>query len=223
MRRWNGELVEYERMKAYYKEQGQEPPYKTLGAFRREVRKPREKQSPAMKTWHRHYADSQQYERWKDVIGAENMPKTLDKFQKMKYNNSKKYEELKGFRDYKKDNPRSQVRDYKTAIKLKKQGVRGSIHIPAQEVDVSDFVFDEQHINIDRKHNIVRKEAESFIQGAIISQTVWNGTVVKFFSPLGATYIDLSKKTIKTSFRSNEFDEKTKNIISEVQDGNAKD
>ena len=45
MRQWNAEIVEYERMKAYYAEQGQEPPYKSLGAFRREARKPREKQS----------------------------------------------------------------------------------------------------------------------------------------------------------------------------------
>ena len=51
MRQWNAEIVEYERMKAYYAEQGQEPPYKTLGAFRREVRKPREKQSLTMQGW----------------------------------------------------------------------------------------------------------------------------------------------------------------------------
>ena len=51
MRQWNAEIVEYERMKAYYAEQGQEPPYKTLGAFRREARKPVEKQSIAMREW----------------------------------------------------------------------------------------------------------------------------------------------------------------------------
>ena len=38
MRQWNAEIVEYERMKAYYAEQGQEPPYKSLGAFRRAKR-----------------------------------------------------------------------------------------------------------------------------------------------------------------------------------------
>lgn len=86
MRQWNAEIVEYERMKAYYAEQGQEPLYESLGAFRREVRKPHEKQSPAMQSWKRHYGDQQQYERWKDVVGAENMPKTLAKFQKIKYN-----------------------------------------------------------------------------------------------------------------------------------------
>jgi N-acetylneuraminic acid mutarotase len=38
MRQWNAELVEYERMKAHYKSLGEEPPYKTLGAFRRAKR-----------------------------------------------------------------------------------------------------------------------------------------------------------------------------------------
>lgn len=51
MRQWNAEIVEYERMKAHYKKIGQDPPYTTLGAFRREVRKPREKQSSAMQAW----------------------------------------------------------------------------------------------------------------------------------------------------------------------------
>ena len=82
MRQWNAEIVEYERMKAHYKEQGQEPPYKSLGAFRREARKPAERQAPAMKAWKRHYGDQQQYERWKDVIGVENMPKRLQNFKK---------------------------------------------------------------------------------------------------------------------------------------------
>ncbi len=91
MRQWNHELVEFERMRAYYKSQGQEPPYKTLGAFRRETRKPREEQSSAMQAWKRHTADDQQYERWKGILGAERMPKTLDKFEKLKYN--KKYKQ----------------------------------------------------------------------------------------------------------------------------------
>lgn len=99
MRQWNAEIVEYERMKAHYKEIGQDPPYTTLGAFRREVRKPREKQSPAMKSWKRHYADEKEYESWKGVIGLENMPKTLAKFQKMKYNKQEEFALLKGYKE----------------------------------------------------------------------------------------------------------------------------
>lgn len=58
MRQWNAELVEYERMKAFYKELGQEPPYKTLGAFRREVRKPKEEQSDAFRSMRNRIAEA---------------------------------------------------------------------------------------------------------------------------------------------------------------------
>ena len=126
MRQWNAEIVEYERMKAYYAEQGQEPPYKTLGGFRKEVRKPREEQSPTMKAWKRHYADQQQYERWKEVIGTQNMPKTLAKFQKIKYNKNTKerYARLEkifqGYSAYKRDNLEATPSDYRAVCRLKK-------------------------------------------------------------------------------------------------------
>ena len=92
MRQWNAEIVEYQRMKLYYKELGQAPPYKSLGAFRREVRKPREKQSPAIKAWKRHVPDKQQYERWKGIVGERYMPKTVDEFQQIKYNRDRQQE-----------------------------------------------------------------------------------------------------------------------------------
>lgn len=85
MRQWNAEIVEYERMKAYYAEQGQEPPYKSLGAFRREVRKPREKQSAIIRQWKNRNGDEKEYEAVKRLFG-EKSPETLDKFLKIKYN-----------------------------------------------------------------------------------------------------------------------------------------
>lgn len=42
-------------------------------------------------------ADRKQYERYKNVLGAENIPKTLDKFIDVKYNDGDKYAELKGW------------------------------------------------------------------------------------------------------------------------------
>lgn len=109
MRQWNAEIVEYERMKAYYAEQGQEPPYRSLGAFRREVRKPHEKQSPAMRAWKRHVPDKQQYERWKGIVGERYMPKTVDEFQQIKYNRDRQqeFEKLRQLR--------AQEIDYKVA------------------------------------------------------------------------------------------------------------
>lgn len=40
-------------------------------------------------------ADKKQYERYKERLGAKNVPKTFDKFQDLKYNDSEKWEELK--------------------------------------------------------------------------------------------------------------------------------
>lgn len=40
-------------------------------------------------------ADKLQYEKYKKVIGKENMPKTFDKFQDLKYNNGKEWDALK--------------------------------------------------------------------------------------------------------------------------------
>ena len=40
-------------------------------------------------------SDREQYERYKSVLGAENIPKTFDKFVELKYNDSAKYSELK--------------------------------------------------------------------------------------------------------------------------------
>ena len=93
MRQWNAEIVEYELMKAYYKELGQEPPYKSLGAFRRAKRA--ENLSVSFKAWHYRERDKQQFEEWKSVFGTDFSLKTVDELQKIKYNkNKKRYREL---------------------------------------------------------------------------------------------------------------------------------
>ena len=74
------ELHEYERMKAYYESQGKAPPYNTLGVFRTARR--RDELSPAFKAWRYRKQDAKQYEKWKALLGTENMPEDVDKFLK---------------------------------------------------------------------------------------------------------------------------------------------
>ncbi len=223
MRQWNAEIVEYERMKAYYAEQEQEPPYNSLGAFRREVRKPVEKQAPLMKSWKRHYGDFQQYERWKKVIGVENMPKTLAKFQQIKYNRNtqERYARLErtfqGYSEYKRDNPDATPRDYQAVCRLKKQGVEGNIHIPPRMVDLTEYGYSSEHINNEHQRGISREEAESFIECSIVSiEQGKKGRRQVFYSTEGAAVIDTVEKRIVTSWKRNEYDQKTKTIIKEV-------
>ena len=83
-RQLNNELLEYNRMR---KELGKDAPYKTLGAFRRARRA--EELSPAFKKWRYKNRDKKQYEHWKTIVGEENMPKTVDEFQEIKYNKNK--------------------------------------------------------------------------------------------------------------------------------------
>ena len=106
-RQLNRELLEYGRMREYYQGREEEMPYKSLGTFRTARRS--NNLSPAFKKWKYRKADKNQYERWKEIIGEEEMPKTLDDFQEIKYNKNKQkaFEELRQIR--------AQEIDYKVA------------------------------------------------------------------------------------------------------------
>lgn len=87
-RQLNTEATEYLKMQSYYKGKGTEPPYKSLASFRRARR--RDELSPAYKAWKNRKKDEQTYEEWKGIIGKNNLPETLEKFQEMKYNKDEK-------------------------------------------------------------------------------------------------------------------------------------
>lgn len=57
-----------------------------------------DEQRMAIKAYRNRHADAAQYIRYTDRLGKENLPKTLDLFQKMKYNDSERWQMLK--RDY---------------------------------------------------------------------------------------------------------------------------
>lgn len=70
---------------------------KFCGAFQDKVYSisGKDKRFPALfKAWRYRKQDAKQYERWKGIVGKENMPKDLDSFQKIKYNQSKALEVL---------------------------------------------------------------------------------------------------------------------------------
>ena len=91
-RQRNTEYLEYERMKEYYAGRESEMPYKTLASFRTARR--RDELSPAFKAWRYRNVDAKQYEKWKSIIGAENMPEDVDKFQEIKYNRTNEYRQI---------------------------------------------------------------------------------------------------------------------------------
>ena len=86
MRQWNKEMNEFANMQ---KLQGENAPYKNLGAFRRAYRS-EEGSLPYAKT-HYYRRDKNEYDKFAKVVGIENMPKSLDKFKEMKYNKIDEY------------------------------------------------------------------------------------------------------------------------------------
>ena len=82
-RQLNREYLEYERMKKYYAEQGKEPPYKTLGTFRREARKPVGKQSDAFRSMRSRIAENNRG----DMATARAIPLKQELIKGKKYEN----------------------------------------------------------------------------------------------------------------------------------------
>lgn len=64
----------------------------------------------------------------------------------------------------------------------KESGIKGKIKLfPSSDIDFSTIAFDDQHINGDRKHNVSKAEAISFMLNAKLSTVTWNGQFENFF------------------------------------------
>lgn len=110
---------------------------------------------------------------------------------------------------------------YKDAIMNTKKelGIRGIINLNPMPIDLTEFEFDEVHINSDRKHNVDRKTAEYFMKHSRFTLERWNGQYINYYSELGAVYIDVKNKKIRTAYRKQEFDSKIKTLIEVIING----
>ena len=100
----------------------------------------------------------------------------------------------------------------KIKAELSEAKIKGIPKINPEKIDVSDFTYDESHINAVRAHGVTRAEAERFIQESDISLTRWNGRFVNYYGPNGATYVDVENKNIRTTFKKAQFDTPTLKI-----------
>lgn len=155
--------------------------------------------------------DRKQYEEYKKIIGKR-AGKTLDDFQEMKYNDTERWEDTKAYKQYAAKHPDSTWKDYSVQREIKEAGIKGITSIRPEKIEVSEYTYDNKHINAERAHMVSRVEAERFIKEADISITRWNGRFVNYYSKNGATYVDVENKNIRTSFTSKEFDENTLKI-----------
>ncbi len=216
MRRANDEQYRWDEMKAVL---GKDMQYSNLGSLRRALRS--DKESLAYKKSHYAVRDYNQYNRWKETIGKENMPESLADFQDLKYNNSTKFDSLQEYKEYVVENPKASPVDHKRAVELKQKGVKGNIHIPPKElVHIEELSFDDYHINTERKHGVKEQEAKQLIKEAKISKTVWNGQYERYYGEKGASYVDIENNIIRTSFKVEQYDDDSNIILGVIQQWN---
>lgn len=104
------------------------------------------------------------------------------------------------------------VRDDKIKADIKSIGIKGEIDLHPKKMDVTEFSFDDVHINSERDHKVTREEAECFIQEADIALTRWNGRFVNYYGPNGAVYIDTQERNIRTAYHKEQYDEQVKKM-----------
>ena len=92
-------------------------------------------------------------------------------------------------------------------------GIRGMLHLDPEPLEIEALQFDDEHINLQRKHNITQEQAQEMIKNAKASVTVWNGRFERYYSDQGVTYVDREKQSIRTAFGPEEFDDKVKKIL----------
>lgn len=96
MRQWNNEMNRFAEYQKLCAERGEESAYKTLGAFRRAYRS--EEGSLSYAKSHYTRRDARQHDSYKTVLG-DGLPDTLAKFQEMKYNNPRRFDLLRQYKE----------------------------------------------------------------------------------------------------------------------------
>ncbi|MBQ9487755.1 MAG: minor capsid protein [Selenomonadaceae bacterium] len=92
--------------------------------------------------------------------------------------------------------------------------IRGEIVYPPPKLDVSKFKFDAEHTQGDKHpHNVTEEEARRFVSNAYFTIVKYNGNSYNYYGREGAAFVRMDLQTIRTAFKSDEYDEKVKKLI----------
>lgn len=165
-------------------------------------------------------ADLEQFEAYSERLGAD-APSDVDTFQRLKYSKPDEWSDLKGLYSYKGRVPEATKAEFQTYKKIKATGIYGTVRVPAAKIDTSALTLDVAHIN-ERRHGVTQEEAVSYIKNAAFSlkRRHWTGeTFLNYYSEEGASYVRTSDNVIRTSFKKDEFDKKTKSAMEVLKNG----
>ena len=79
------------------------------------------------------------------------------------------------------------------------------VEIEYKKPDISNYNFDEEHINAEREHNTTKKDAIEVIEQSKVKITVWQGRYENYYSDIGVVYIDTKDKNIRTIYTKEEM------------------
>ena len=165
----------------------------------------------AIKAYKNRHTDEVQYTKYVKRLGGENMPKTLELFQKMKYNDSERWGDYKYY--YRNIDGRP-IEYVKIDRELSKLGItnKGRAY-PVEQLEVNGWRDHAEKRIVERK--IDKAEALSYKENAIgmlvkypMPQTQYN-----YYSYKGVLGVRAEDKIICTAYSDKEFKEETKKIL----------
>lgn len=183
---------------------------------------PQEKKT-AIKAYKNRSADEVQYTKYVKRLGSENMPKTLELFQKMKYNDSEWWGDYKYY--YRNIDGRP-IEYVKIDRELSKLGITNKGRAYPVDKNVNAYILpdigsrDAYHImNRMRERNITDDEIRSYKDNAFVSFKQWNGNRIRYCSDSGVSLV--AKKTdmwiYKTAWKKEDFDDEYLKVMEVVK------
>lgn len=97
--------------------------------------------------------------------------------------------------------------------KLREAGLRGTIHTTPTKIDMDLLSFDDEHINTQREHGVSFEEAKSYIQNAIVSETVWKGRFERYYSYNGVSYVNRNNLQIRTAYKPEQYTKTVQKVM----------
>lgn len=97
---------------------------------------------------------------------------------------------------------------------IENTGIVGQVYFK-QPIDINydEILFDDEHINKDRNHNVTFDEAKSFMLNAVVYLKKWQGEYINFYSQEGAVYFNTKNNSIRTAFKASDYKGDVKKMI----------
>ena len=156
-------------------------------------------------------SDKKQLKKYRDILGNENLPKSLDAFQKLKYNDVNKWQDIKYYARYIDGRPIEYV---KIDRELEKMGItnKGKAY-PVEDIEIKGWRKHAENRLVER--NISKDEALSYKNNAIVMMKRYPSpnTQFNFYSDEGMIGIKEVDKIVQTAYSKSDYKDDTVKML----------